>query len=126
MWQEGIGSFLLLAAAQHTGLLEQMVTAVMDLADPSMPGLNPLNRGVVVRLVLTLLLLPVAGLARIWDLRSYTGTLLALVTGRERAYSQRYAERFLSGLAKAGAAECLTTVIAKWAWSRLPPGAARC
>lgn len=121
MWQEGIGSFLLLAAAQHTGLLEQLVTAVMDLADPSMPGLNPLNRAVVARLILTLLLLPVAGLARIWDLRSYTGTLLALVTGRARAYSQRYAERFLSGLARAGAAECLTTVIAKWAWSLWHP-----
>jgi hypothetical protein len=117
MWQEGIGSFLLLAAAQHTGLLEQMVTAVMDLADPSMPGMNPPNRGVVVRLILTLLLLPVAGLARIWDLRWYTGTLLAQVTGRERAYSQRYAERFLSRLAKAGAAECLTMGIAKWTWS---------
>jgi hypothetical protein len=107
----------LLAAAQHTGLLEQMVTAVMDLADPRLPGLTPPNRAVVTRLLLTLLLLPVAGLARTWDLRWYTGTLLALVTGRERAYSQRSAERFLAGLAKAGAADSLTTVIAKWTWA---------
>jgi hypothetical protein len=98
-------------------LLEQLVTAVMGLADPRIPGLNPPNRAVVARLILTLLLLPVAGLARTWDLRSYTGTLLAQVTDRERAYSQRYAERFLSGLAKAGAAECLTTVVARWTWS---------
>jgi hypothetical protein len=88
----------------------------MGLADSRIPWLNPPNRAVVTRLILTLLL-PVAGLARTWDLRTYTGTLLALVTGRERAYSQRYAERFLSSLAKAGAAECLTTVIAKWTWA---------
>lgn len=98
-------------------MLERLVTAVMSLADPRIPGLNLPNRAMVARLILTLLLLPVAGLARTWDLRTYTGTLLALVTGRERAYSQRYAERFLASLAKAGAAECLTTVIAKWTWA---------
>ena len=76
MWQEGIGSFLRLSAAQETGLLEQMVTAVMGLADPRMPGLNPSNRAVVTRLILTLLLLPVAGLARTWDLRSCAIRLL--------------------------------------------------
>jgi hypothetical protein len=125
-WQEGIGSFLRLSAAQETGWLEQMVTAIRNLADPGIPGLPPPNRAVVTRLILTLVLLPVAGLARIWDLRSYTGTLLALVTGRQRAYSQRYAERFLSRLAKGGAADSLTTIIAKWSWLRLPPGATLC
>jgi hypothetical protein len=40
-----------------------------------------------------------------------------MLTGRERAYSQRYTERFLARLAHAGAAECLTEVIAKWTWS---------
>lgn len=49
-------------------------------------------------------------------MRSYTGTLLALVTGRERAYSQRYTERFLARLAHAGAAKRLTEVMAKWTW----------
>jgi hypothetical protein len=122
-WQEGMGSFLLLAVARETGLLEQLVTAIMNLAAPGIPGLNPPNRAVVTRLILTLLVLPVAGLARTWDLRSYTGTLLALVTGRQRAYSQRYTERFLSRLAKAGAADALTTVMAHWTWSRLPSGA---
>jgi hypothetical protein len=98
-------------------LLEQLVTAVMELADPTIPGLNPPNPAAVARLIVTLLFLPVAGLARTWDLRSYTGTMLAVVTGRERAYSQRYTERFLARLAHAGAAACLTTVVARWTWS---------
>src|SRR5438128_11103228 len=93
-----------------------LVTALMQLADPTIPGLSPPNPAVVARLLLTLLFLPVAGLARTWDLRSYTGTLLAVVTGRQRAYSQRYAERFLARLAHAGAAERLTEVVAKWTW----------
>jgi hypothetical protein len=107
---------LLLAAAQQTGLLEALVTAVMALADTTIPGLSPANPAVVMRLILTLLFLPVAGLARTWDLRGYTGTMLAVVTGRERAYSQRYAERFLARLAQVGAAERLTEVVAKWTW----------
>ena len=93
-----------------------LVTAVMELADLTIPGLNPPNPAVVMRLILTLLFLPVAGLARTWDLRSYTGTMLAILTGRERAYSQRYTERFLARLAHAGAAERLTEVVARWTW----------
>ncbi len=89
----------------------------MERADPTIPGLSPPNPAVVARLLLTLLFLPVAGLARIWDLRSYTGTMLAILSGRERAYSQRYTERFLARLAHAGAAERLTEVIARWTWS---------
>jgi hypothetical protein len=116
-WQEGVGSLLLLVAAQQTGLLEVLVAAIIELADPTIPGLSPRNSTVVARLILTLLFLPVAGLARTWDLRSYTGTMLAVVAGRERAYSQRYTERFLARLAHAGAAERLTEVIAEWTWS---------
>ncbi len=117
VWQEGIGSLLLLAVAQQTGLLDALVTAVMELADLTIPGLSPPNPAVVARLVLTLLFLPVAGLARTWDRRRYTGTMLAVVTGRPRAYSQRYTERFLARLAHAGAAERLTEVMARWTWS---------
>jgi hypothetical protein len=109
---------LLLAATKQTGLLAVLVAAIMEVADPTMLGLNPLNPSVVERLLLTLLFLPVAGLARTWDLRSYTGTTLALMTGRERAYSQRYTERFLARLAHAGVAERLTEVVAKWTWKR--------
>ena len=89
----------------------------MGVADPTIPGLSPPNPAVVGRLLLTLLFLPVAGLARIWDLRSYTGTMLAILASRERAYSQRYTERFLARLAHAGAAERLTEVIARWTWA---------
>ncbi len=45
-----------------------LVTAVMEVADLTIPGLNPPNPAVVMRLILTLLFLPVAGLARTWDL----------------------------------------------------------
>ena len=73
---------MLLAAAKPPGLLSKLVTALMQLADPTIPGLNPANPAVVARLLLTLLFLPVAGLARTWDLRSSTGTMLAVLTGR--------------------------------------------
>src|SRR5258707_12928373 len=89
----------------------------MQLADPTIPGLSPPHPAVLARLLLTLLFLPVAGLARTWDLRSYTGTMLAVLTGRERAYSQRYTERFLARLAHAGAAELLTEGVARWTWT---------
>ncbi len=107
---------LRLSAVQQTGLLKALVTAIMEVADPRIPGLSPANPAVVARLVLTLLFLPVAGLARTWDLRSYTGTMLAVVTGRERAYSQRYTERFLACLAHARADDRLTEVMARWTW----------
>src|SRR6266581_3902058 len=68
MWQEGIGCLLLLAAAKQSGLLAALVAAIMEVADPTLPGLNPPNPAVVMRLLLTLLFLPVAGLARTWDL----------------------------------------------------------
>src|SRR3989440_1716218 len=90
---------------------------IVKLAAPTIPGLRPPNPAVIARLVLTLLFLPVAGLARTWDLRGYTGTMLALLTGRERAYSQRYTERFLARLATAGTAQGLTEVVARWTWS---------
>jgi hypothetical protein len=108
---------LLLAAAQHTGLLEALVRAIMEVADPTIPGLSPPNPAVIARLVLTLLFLPVAGLARTWDLRGYTGTMLALLSGRERAYSQRYTERVLARLAAVGTADRLTEVVARWTCS---------
>ena len=53
---------LLLAAAKPPGLLESLVRAIMEVADPTIPGLRPPNPTVIARLVLTLLFLPVAGL----------------------------------------------------------------
>src|SRR5258707_9823057 len=117
VWQEGIGSLLLLAAAHQTGLLATLGTTIQGIASSVLPSGLPLNLAVVERLMLTLLFLPVAGLARTWDLRTYTGTMLAVLTGRERAYSQRYTERFLARLAHAGAAELLTEGVARWTWT---------
>src|SRR5260370_612705 len=71
-WQQAIGSLLLLAAADQRGLLPMLGTTIQYVAAHSR-GL-PLNPAVIERLVLTLLFLPVAGLARTWDLRTYTGT----------------------------------------------------
>ncbi len=88
----------------------------MGLADLTMAGRRP-NSAVVDRLLRTLLFLPVAGLARTWDLRSYTGTMLALLSGRQCPYSQGYTEQFLARLASAKAAERLTETMAKWTWS---------
>jgi hypothetical protein len=48
------------------------------------------------RLLLTLLFLGAVGLHRTWDLRSYTGDGLALLSGRKRAYGYRDTEAFLS------------------------------
>jgi hypothetical protein len=82
VWQEGIGSLLLLAAAHQTGLLAPLATTIQRVASAAASRRLPLNLAVIERLLLTLLFLPVAGLARTWDLRTYSGTLLALVTGR--------------------------------------------
>jgi hypothetical protein len=75
-------------------------------------------------LLLTLLFLTAAGLKRTWDLRSYTGMMLALLTGRVSAYGYRHVERFLAAVAVSGGAERLTDALAHWTtqlW--LPPAA---
>ena len=118
-----MGSSLLGAAAHQTGLLDALVRASLEGTAPMIPGVDPPTPAVIVRLVLTVRLLPVAGLARTWDLRTYPGTRLAVVTGRPRAYRQRYTERFLARLAQAGLAEHLTEVMAKWTdqlWQKKP------
>jgi hypothetical protein len=69
VWQEGIGSLLRLSAAHQTGLLGKLLTSIMGLADPMLPGLTSLHSAIVEGLVRTLLFLPVAGLERTWDLR---------------------------------------------------------
>lgn len=117
VWQEGIGSLLLLAAAHQTGFLAMLSTTIQDVARSGGSSSLPLTLAVIERLMLTLLFLPVAGLARTWDLRTYTGTLLALVTGRGCAYSYAYVEQFLARLAHAGADEPLTDAVARWTWA---------
>jgi transposase len=113
-WQEGAGSLLLLAAAHKTGLLEALECA-MPVAQ-AMPSSRLAHSTSASRrwLLLTLLFLGAVGLRRIWDLRGYTATALALLSGRKRAYSYRHVERFLSEVAQAGGAEPLTDALAAW------------
>jgi hypothetical protein len=64
--------------------------------------------------LLTLLFLEAVGLQRTWDLRSYSGQALALLTGRHLAYGYRHTERFLAELAKVAGDAPLTEALARW------------
>ena len=55
------------------------------------------------------------GLQRPWDLRTYTGTMLALLTGRSCAYGYGTIDRFLAQLAQTAAPNALTAMLAQWA-----------
>src|SRR5260370_13294631 len=66
------------------------------------------------RLLLTLLFLNAVGLQRPWDLRTYTGSELGLLTRRPQPYSYRHVERFLRILATANADEAFTAALAGW------------
>jgi hypothetical protein len=66
------------------------------------------------KLLLTLLFLNAVGLQRPWDLRTYTGSALALLTRRSQSYSYRHVERFLRRLASANADEAFTAALARW------------
>lgn len=115
-WQEGAGGLLLLAAAHETALLSQLEDVLpmkqqsSSVSRPSPHRLFPPHRS----LLLTLLFLPAVGLHRFWDLRSYTGQELALLTGRAHPYSYRHTERFLLTLAAAQADQALTEALARW------------
>jgi hypothetical protein len=115
-WQEGAGGLLLLAAAHETALLSQL-EAVLPMKprslrepEPSPQRLFPPQRS----LLLTLLFLPAVGLHRFWELRSYTGGELAVLTGRSHPYSYRHTERFLLQLSAAQADQALTQALARW------------
>ena len=113
-WQEGAGGLLLLAAAHETELLSQL-EEVLPMKPPSLPEPSPHHLFYPRRsLLLTLLFLPAVGLHRFWDLRSYTGQQLALLTGRPHPYSYRHTERFLLQLSAAQADQALTEALARW------------
>jgi len=124
--QEGAGSLLLLAAAHETGLLSALITALPCATPTTPPRLARMLATTVRALLLTLLNLPAVGQRSTWDLRSYTGTTLALLTGRLWAYGYRHVERFLVAVALSGGADRLTDALAQWT-ARLwvpPPTAA--
>ena len=115
-WREGAGGLLLLAAAHETALLSQLEEVLplkphsLRVSEPSPPRLFYPQRS----LLLTLLFLPAVGLHRFWELRSYTGGEMAVLTGRSHPYSYRHMERFLLMLAAAQADQALTEALARW------------
>lgn len=100
------------ATAHETGLVRTLLDALPTPAPTT--RLGRMGRATRQTLLLTRLVLALAGLRRTWDLRSSTGDALALLTGRRWAYGYRHVERFLSLLAHAGAAEPLTDGLARW------------
>ncbi len=109
----------MLAAAHETHLLCQL-EAVLSVKQPSSNVPQPSPHCLFhphQRLLLTLLFLPAVGLCRFWDLRSYTGQELALLTGRAHPYSYRHTERFLLKLAKLDGDQTLTEALARWTTS---------
>jgi hypothetical protein len=105
---------LLLATAHTTGLVTTLTTAVSASRPSDGSRLTHLRLEGLQSLLLTLLFLAVVGLRRTWDLRSYTGDALALLTGRPRVYGYRHVERFLSQLAATAGVELLTDALACW------------
>ncbi len=115
-WQEGAGGLLLLAAAQETSLLCQL-EEVLPIKQPNSSEHQPAPHRLFHpkrSLLLTLLFLPAVGLHRLWELRSYTGGELAVLTGRPHPYSYRHTERFLLQLSAVQADQALTKALARW------------
>jgi hypothetical protein len=113
-WQEGAGGLLLVAAAEETGPLSTMETAVSACtprADSRLAHLSARSRHMLVR---TLLFLGAVGLDRTWDRSRYTGDGLGVLTGRARAYGYFHTERFLSQVAQADGADTFTDGLAQW------------
>ena len=106
---------LLVAAAHTTGLLEALETALSSCAPQAGSRLVHLTSSSRQSLLQTLLFLGVVGLSRPWDLRSYTGDALGLLTGRSHAYGYFHTERFLADVARSNGAEVLTGALARWA-----------
>jgi hypothetical protein len=107
---------LLPAAAHETALLSQLEEALPMKQQSSSVSHHSPQRLLHPQwsLLLTLLFLPAVGLQRFWDLRSYTGRELALLTGRAPPYSYRHTERFLLQLSSAQADQALTKALARW------------
>ncbi len=107
---------MLLAATHETDLLSQLEGA-LPMKQPHATVQEPAPQHLLqprLRLLLTLLFLNAVGLHRPWDLRTYTGSALGLLTGRPQPYSYRHAERFLRILAIANTDEAFTAAVARW------------
>lgn len=82
------------------------------------------NRGDIERHLLTLLLMPALGLNKPKALKTYSGTVLGLATGRQRPYSADEMEHFILNCVRVGWTEPLTAAVAGWAtqlWASRAP-----
>ncbi|WP_201388537.1 hypothetical protein [Ktedonobacter sp. SOSP1-52] len=104
----------MLAAANMTGLLTTLMKAMADTIPVESSRLARHTSRSRQMLLLTLLFCGVVGIHRTWDLRSYTGDALGLLTGRKRAYGYFHTERFLAEVARSNGAEVLTNALARW------------
>lgn len=111
---------MLLAAAQQTGLLDSLEKALPSQTAPDTSRLAHQRPTTSRQLVQTLLFMPVAAQFRTWSLRTYTGAMLAILSGRPRAYCYRHPERFLSETAQAGGDATLTDALASWTYQLWP------
>jgi hypothetical protein len=100
-----------LAAAEETGLVKVLNEAVAESSVPRRVKSQSITRQ---QLLLTLLFMNMVEVGRPWDLRSYAGDGLALLSGRQRADGYAHPERFLAQIAQSGLAERLTDSLASW------------
>ena len=105
---------MLLAAAQASGLLG-VLSKILVTNSPERPA----NKGRTAldsqqQLLQTLLFMPAVQVYRSYDLRSYSGDGLALLSERSRAFGYVHSERFLSQLARSGASETSTDQLSAW------------
>lgn len=103
----------MLGAAEETGLVKVLNEAGTESSGPRLANSQSATRQ---QLLLTLLFMNVFEVRRAWDLCSYSGDGLALLSEWKRAYGYVHTERFLAQIAQSGAAERLTDSLGK-----LPP-----
>lgn len=104
----------MLASANATGLLDALPQIVPEVSEQMPQRLA--ESGAVSRqqLLQTLLFMPVADVFRPYDLRSYSGDSLSLLSERVRAFGYVHTERFLGQLARVDADEKATCVLSAW------------
>ena len=105
---------MLLASAEVSGLLDVLPQIVPETSEDMRQRLADSGDLSRQQLLQTLLFMPVAAVFRPYDLRSYSGDGLSLLSGRTRAFGYVHTERFLSQLARADADEQATSVLSEW------------
>lgn len=104
----------MLGSANATGLLDVLLQIVPEVSGQMPPRLAQSGEVSRQHLLQTLLFMPVADVLRPYDLRSYSGDSLSLLSGRSRTLGYVHTERFLSQLARVDADEEATRVLSAW------------